>query len=305
MDKTLQGLTLLNPRHYLKGISNLVLSVFDSGARKNKSSLYHDDQHGRSSTSCHQSLLSVIESEILPRLMGVNAEKLTAMNDANAHVKKLSDSDIEQFAQLCVSDDPDASLNHVQQLMSAGVSLAFIYLELITPAARWLGQQWSDDQIDFTVVTHGLMRMHHITRTLGHGNNDSPQSVGEVKRIFLACAPGSMHVLGLSIVAEFFRSHGWQVVIDISPTQHSLSQALKREWFDMIGLSVGLVEQLPDMPSLIAGLKGHALNPSVLVILGGAATILSNDTTHFYGADGVATQADQAVALANSLLQKQ
>jgi methanogenic corrinoid protein MtbC1 len=255
--------------------------------------------------SCHRSLLSVIESQILPKLMGINPEQLKSSNNEMAHSQKFTDEEIKAFASVCISEDPEAALNHVKQMLLQGVSMPVVYLELITPAARWLGQQWSDDQIDFTVVTHGLMRMHHVTRILGHGDADAPQSMGEVKRIFLACAPGSMHVLGLSIVAEFFRSSGWQVVIDISPTEISLSKALKREWFDMIGLSVGLVEQLPDIPQLIARLKSQALNPSTLVILGGPATLLSDDVTNKYGADGVATQADHAVALAKRLLQTQ
>lgn len=57
-----------------------------------------------------------------------------------------------------------------------------------------------------------------------------------------------MHILGLVIVSEFFRANGWQVVLDIAPTQLSLVQALKREWLDIIGLSVVLVEQLLNCP---------------------------------------------------------
>jgi methanogenic corrinoid protein MtbC1 len=73
----------------------------------------------------------------------------------------------------------------------------------------------------------------------------------------------------------------------------------------MIGLSVGLVEQLAELPSLIAKLKSQALNPSTLVILGGPATLLSAEVVTKSGADGVAAQADLAVELANGLLKAQ
>ena len=73
----------------------------------------------------------------------------------------------------------------------------------------------------------------------------------------------------------------------------------------MIGLSVGLVEQLHELPHLISELKSQALNPSTLVILGGPAALLSSDIAKKSGADGVATQADKAVELANGLLKAQ
>jgi len=56
---------------------------------------------------------------------------------------------------------------------------------------------------------------------------------------------------------------------------------------------------------LISQLKSQALNPSTLVILGGPAALLSSDLIKQSGADGVATQADKAVELANGLLKAQ
>ena len=303
MDKTLQGLLAEGPRINLKGFSNLVLSAFESGGNRKKSVQVTDGLDTSSQENCHKSLLSVIESQIIPRLMDAHPGNLSTLKEGSSGARQFSDEELEKFSLICVSNDPEESLNYVRDIIAQGVSLESIFLDLITPAARWLGSQWEEDKIDFTVVTHGMMRMHQITRSLGYVNTQTPQSVGEIKRIFLACAPGSMHILGLTIVAEFFRANGWQVVIDISPTEQSLAQVLKREWFDMIGLSVGLVEQLAELPQLIARLKEQALNPATLVILGGPATILSNDTAHNYGADGKASQADQAVELANRLIQ--
>ena len=303
MDKTLQGLNAERPRLFIKGISSWVLSAFGAKDPNNKELRLPERLSLASLESCQQSLLSIIESQIIPKLTGTRHDQPPIVHEARSHSQTFNDGELQRFSKMCISDQPDEALQHVKHLMAQGLSLNSVYLDLITPAARWLGQQWTQDQIDFTVVTHGLMRMHQITRHLSDMNSESASPVGEVKRIFLACAPGSMHVLGLTIVAEFFRNHGWHVVIDISPTEHSLVQSLKREWFDMIGLSVGLVEQLPDIPALIERLKKQALNPSILVILGGAATILSNHITHIEGADGIATRADEAVELANRLIQ--
>jgi methanogenic corrinoid protein MtbC1 len=302
MNKSLPGLSASRRRLYLQEISNLVLSAFESGGQRKKSIQKNDSLDISSGENCHKSLLSVIESQIIPRLMDAHPGSLQHTEPDATYSRKFSDAELETFSICCLSNNPEDSLNHVKNIMAQGVSLECILLELITPSARWLGIQWETDQMDFTAVTHGMMRMHQITRSLGYVNSESPQTGGEVKRILLGSVPGSMHILGLAIVSEFFRSNGWQIVVDIASTEQSLEQALKREWFDMIGLSVGLVEQLPQLKGLITQLKSQALNPSTLVILGGPAALLSENLTQLSGADGVATQADQAVELANRLI---
>jgi len=305
MNKSLPGLLSPSPRLYLQEISNLVLSAFESGGQRKKSIQNNDSLDISSGENCHKSLLSVIESQIIPRLMDAHPDNLLEAGIDSTDSRKFSDSELEAFSTICLSNNPEDALDHVKEFMAQGVSLECILLELITPAARWLGIQWETDQMDFTAVTHGMMRMHQITRSLGYVNPESPQTGGEIKRILLGSVPGSMHILGLAIVSEFFRSNGWQIVVDIASTEQSLEQALKREWFDMIGLSVGLLEQLPSLPGLISQLKAQALNPSTLVILGGPAALLSTDLIHQSGADGVATQADVAVELANRLIKSQ
>lgn len=303
------SLTRVLPVKYIRsiqGLSHLVMSALESGASKFSPAQKTDSLDTSSGANCQQSLLSVIESQIIPKLMSVHQGGSPASRAAESIARTFTDAEIELFARICLSNDPEESIAHVKDFMSGeSISIESIFLDLITPAARWLGRQWEEDQMDFTAVTHGLMRMHQITRNLGYVNTESPQTGAEVKRILLACTPGSMHILGLVIVSEFFRSDGWQVVLDIAPTEISLVQALKREWFDMIGLSVGLVEQLPELPGLINKLKSQALNPATLIILGGPATLLSPEIVKQSGADGVAAQADQAVELANGLLKTQ
>ena len=146
------------------------------------------------------------------------------------------------------------------------------------------------------------MQMHHVTRDLGYVNSDIPQVAGDVRRILLACAPGTQHILGLAIVADFFRNAGWQVVVEISNHEQELMSAVNAEWFDLIGLSVGLMEQLPSMPALISKLKKRSRNPQSAVVLGGPALLAPLSPGSLWGSDGVSTDAAEAVKLANRLL---
>jgi len=118
----------------------------------------------------------------------------------------------------------------------------------------------------------------------------------------LASAPGSQHILGLAMVSEFFRADHWQVVVEISTSEQALVHAVGHEWFDVIGLSVGLVEQLPDIPALITRLKSASRNPNAFVLLGGPALLQTQMGNIELAADAISVNAAEAVKLAGELL---
>lgn len=254
------------------------------------------------SQRCKASLLEVIESQIIPRLL----QALPAGNASNEQafnaVYQPTEQEISEFAQLCLSSDEKSGMAFVQKVLEADVGNDSVFLHLMAPAARHLGLLWDQDDVDFTQVTLGLMRMHQITHQLGYEYQDGPQHAGTVRRVMLACAPGSQHIFGLAIVAEFFRKSGWQVVVEIANSALELDHAVKNEWFDLIGLSVGLTDQIPALPVLIDRLRSASHNPGVSVLLGGPAFITNSVSAQSLGADGISIDAAQAVALGASLL---
>jgi methanogenic corrinoid protein MtbC1 len=103
-------------------------------------------------------------------------------------------------------------------------------------------------------------------------------------------------------VSEFFRKNGWQVVVEIANSPLELDHAVKNEWFDLIGLSVGLTEQIAALPLLIDRLRSASRNPGVSVLLGGPALMSNSVSAQSLGADGISIDAAQAVVLGDSLL---
>jgi methanogenic corrinoid protein MtbC1 len=261
-----------------------------------------NDVRTKDHDSCKASLLDVIESQIIPRLIEAHPASEASNAQAFDAAYKPSQQEIEHFAQICLAGDEKPAFDFVQALISKEIGNDNIFLHLLAPAARHLGQLWSDDVVDFTQVTLGLMRMHQITHKLGFEYTDGPQHASAVRRVMLASAPGSQHLLGLTIVAEFFRKNGWQVVVEIANSAVELDHAAKNEWFDLIGLSVGLTEQINALPELISRIKSSSKNPAVSVLLGGPAFLHSEVTAASLGADGISTDAAQAVTLGASLL---
>ena len=212
-----------------------------------------------------------------------------------------SKEEINSFVNLCVSPDPHAAQIFVNRLLKEGLNTEHIFLELITPAARELGNQWDLDRMDFVDVTHGLVRLHAIAHEIGFAYRDGPVVQGDIKRVMIASAPGSKHSLGPTIVADFFRKEGWQVVIEISSSKKELVQAVENEWFDTVGLSVSIASQLADLGDLVDKIKRCSRNPRIVVLLGGPIFIVENLQASDFGASGICVDAKEAVSLALAL----
>ena len=260
------------------------------------------DPYATPSSTCKDSLLSVIDQQIIPRLLKSIPLAEKNQTGVTPGSSPFHEQDVQIFAMSCLSQDPDISHAHLTRLMRQGYNTDQLFLDVIAPAARHLGIQWEQDLLDFSQVTLGLLRLHQLSHELGYAYRDGPQQAGARRRIMLASAPGSQHLLGLTIVSEFFRKERWQVVVEISATSSELGQALANEWFDVLGLSVGLAEQLEGLPSLIQTLRQQSRNPQVRVLLGGPAFTLPSTRVVDLGADGISVDAAEAVVLAAQLL---
>lgn len=264
----------------------------------------------RASQDCKQSLLSVIESQILPQLVlahidqGEHATPLSGAFVAGAEVTFLpSEAATVEFAHLCCANDEQACMDYVARLIERHTSVPSLLLNLITPAARYLGELWVQDRLDFSHVTMGLLRMQNITHRHGFVNRRALQSPGEKRRVLLAAAPGSQHLLGLAMVSEFFVMDGWDVTVEVARSEHELLQAVRKDWFELVGLSVGLLEQLSGLPRLVSEVRRASRNPALAVMLGGAAFSHEGTTSQNYGADTLCTDLPQAIAWAAGHIQ--
>jgi methanogenic corrinoid protein MtbC1 len=136
---------------------------------------------------------------------------------------------------------------------------------------------------------------------LGYEFRDGPHAKGEQINVMMCCAPGSMHLLGVSIVGDLFRREGASVVIEISSSEQELISAVANEWFDVIGISVALESQLLVLKDLVQLLRNSSGNPNVKVMLGGPIFMLVDVTADMFDADMIATNAAQAVSLLKNL----
>jgi methanogenic corrinoid protein MtbC1 len=250
------------------------------------------------------SIASIIQSQIIPSLL--KAERFSTSHSSLIYSSKiiLNQKDINIFVDLCISQDPQISKAFIEYFLDIGLNKEDIFLELITPAARHLGSLWDEDHINFSQASIGFIRLHSIVNDIRFSQKDSLFFKDKINRVLIASAPGSLHMLGTTIVSEFFRKADWQVEVALSSTANELVQTVSNRWFNVIGLSISIEQQLTNLSDLIYQLKLSSLNKNITILLGGPIFSLKELRASEFGAGDICIDAKHAVGIAKSLITK-
>lgn len=249
-------------------------------------------------------LARAVESEIIPRLVQAYG---AADAPARPSLSLIRDEDVEHLTRLVLHAEDTALHEAVAGLRQKGVSVQSIFLDLLTPVARKLGEHWNCDVCSFTEVTVAMGRLQQLLRAnsaafgLGGRINEGQEPQ---KRVLLLPSPGEQHTFGLSVVAEFFYRAGWDVSTSFIQPTGSLSALVERQWFDVVGLSLGNVGQIGRLDDCVRQIRRASMNPQILTIVGGSAFMLEPDLAERVSADAVIIDAETAPELAQSLLKQ-
>ncbi|CAH2601008.1 Cobalamin B12-binding domain-containing protein [Rhodovastum atsumiense] len=245
-------------------------------------------------------LTSTIEQEIVPRL--VLAHNAAPKPDAVPVGDLIGDEDVATLARHATSRDPNAALAFVQSVRDRGVPLEGVLLHLLAPAARRLGDLWTEDLCDFADVTMGVWRLQQVLHELGGTFQDGLAQQEHSRRVLLVPAPGEQHTFGLVLVAEFFRQAGWTVWSEPLASSNDLIGIVRSEWFSVIGFSLSCDSRLESLAASIRRVRRASRNQAVGIMVGGQAFAQKPDLVAMVGADATAGDGRQAVYQAESLL---
>jgi MerR family transcriptional regulator, light-induced transcriptional regulator len=246
-------------------------------------------------------LSRAIEDEIIPRLMLAHPTAGDCLPATSTVAPQVCQKDVHAFAQLVLAPDENVAHACIEAMRTSGISVETIYTDLLAPVARYLGELWEDDLCDFTQVTMGLGRLQQVLRELSPAFGQSNANTSG-NRVLLLPGPGEQHTFGLVMVAEFFRRAGWDVGGGPWEAGADPVVMVKREWFDVVGFSLGNVEQLDELAACIKNVRAAALNKSICVIVGGPLFLANPEYVARVNADAASTDGAQAPSLAASLV---
>lgn len=247
-------------------------------------------------------LTKAIEDEIIPRLLHAK-RSADVMAARKAEPGWQPDSgEIDHFARLVLDSNEGLALNHLRGLADKGVRLEAFTELLLGATARHLGRMWDDDTVNFTAVTTGVWRLQEIMRSMSAAFvGMAPLRVQDAS-ILLVPAIGCQHSFGLAMVAEHFLRAGWDVRCERAHSDVEMSDLVQNGWFDIIGFSVGATDQISPLTSTIAAVRKASRNRHMGVMVGGPVFVAFPDSVAECGADATASDARQAIAMAERLV---
>ncbi len=245
-------------------------------------------------------LVRALEAEVIPRL-ALARRGAPAVPGAAAGVAP-GEAAVAEFTTLILAQDAAVAATYVETLRARGASLETVFLDLLAPSARRLGELWKADRCDFAAVTIGLWRLHQLLRELGPTFRNEAEYRPLGRRVLLAPSPGEQHMFGISMVAEFFRRAGWDVAGGPTAKPADLVGMVRSERYEVVGLSLSGTARLDGLAAGIRDLRRASRNRALRVMVGGQAFNERPELVALVGADATAPDARVAPEQAKHLL---
>lgn len=249
-----------------------------------------------------ESLVKTIEGNILPYIIEQHLD--TSKQAELKPQQPINQEAIDHLSKLVLLEDASISVSYVKEMHASGTALEDIYLLLLTPVARKLGDMWDEDQTSFTDVTIALWRIKQLMYDLSPIFQQYAEQNQSGSSIMLVPLPGSQHNLGLFMVSEFFAKAGWRIWGELAATEDDIITMAAKEWFDVVGLSASVREQFPQLKELIKAIKSKSKNPRVGIIIGSPVFNQFPELVADLGADMVGVNAEDALEKATFYVEK-
>lgn len=238
-------------------------------------------------------LARLVEGEIIPRLMLVHGQ--TRLEPSAPETLQLGPETTEKFTLYTLSAGHESLLAIIGGLLQQGVPMEAIYLDLLGPAARRLGEFWNDDQVSFADVTIALGKLQQVVRELSLHGPAEEGAASNGRAALFAPGPGEQHTFGIVIIEEFFRRSGWRTWTELSGEIDEIVGAVHAHRFDVFGLTASSDERLDQIAPMIMSIRRASRNRDISVMVGGRLFQERPELVAKIGADSTAADAREAV----------
>ena len=197
--------------------------------------------------------------------------------------------DAATLADILIEADQSAAIEFIAGKRSGKRPIQLLCASLFEPAARRLGDLWSEDCCTEFDVTLGLARLQVAVRLLSADLVWPFSPPARRPCVLIAPEPGELHHLGAILDAETLRMAGWSPRCEFPANARALEDLVSATWFDALELSSSISlrrdHRLPSLAETIAGVRRASLNPALMIIVGGRSFVEDSRAGAWVGAD--------------------
>jgi methanogenic corrinoid protein MtbC1 len=201
---------------------------------------------------------------------------------------------------LLAGDKPKA-IRLIINAVEGGETIKNIYLGVFQPVQREVGRLWHLNKVS-VAQEHFVSAATQLIISQLYLRIFSTEKTG--RRLVAACVSRELHEIGIRMVADFFEMSGWDTYyLGANLPSSSVVGAVKEYQADMLALSCTIPVHQGELGRMIARLRSAKPGRELKIIVGGYALNTRRDAWKRTGADGYAGDAEEAVRLAQHLLE--
>ncbi|WP_428537609.1 BLUF domain-containing protein [Rhodopila sp.] len=245
----------------------------------------------------HEPTATILQNLIMQTVMPRVAVRRALAGGSRIPPPGLLDGRADQLAHLLIGSDPAAALQLIKQIQAGERSDLRLYSRLFEPAARRLGDLFSQDRCSEVDVGFGLCRLQTAIRVLGASNPPRSRPMPSAPDVLLVTQPGELHTLGAVLDAEVLWHAGWAPRFGYPADDAALQALLAATWFDALDLSLSSALRrehwLGRISRTIAAARSASLNPNLAIVVSGRLFADQSADCDAVGADTAITTALQ------------
>lgn len=260
------------------------------------------DIYRRGDLALRQSQLAqMVSDRVIPQLLRLHDEIVPEAPSVEAVLSVLAPDrvDIAGLADIVLGDDLEAAVRYVIVLRDRGLSMETLFIELLEPTARHLGEMWDNDACDFIDVTLGVARLQKLLAAFN--NTHSCDALDMRRTVLMAMTPGDQHFFGVTMVERFLEGSGWKVQTETAACAEEIAEAARTRWFAVAGLTAGSTHMIDSLSETIGLIRKRSQNPHIGIMVGGPLFAEDPSLVAAVGVDATAPSAPTAVLVAQKL----
>lgn len=185
---------------------------------------------------------------------------------------------VPMLTSLALAGERDALDAFFQDLRSFGHDMRLLYRDLVEPAARELGDRWSEDRLTSFEVTVALTHLQQSVRRIGARIAPTVEPGDEqVRDVLILSHPAEPSILGATLAGDVFRNAGWFVQVEFPQTDSEALASVRAARYHVLVFLLGDVrshaDKLDSVAACIASLRKTSRNRDIGVIVGGRAVL--------------------------------
>ena len=246
----------------------------------------------------------VVEPSLLDAVKTIVLPQLFARHNVPQQLLLPVDLRVGELVHKLIKAEPDDAHELITQFYAETHSLRQLCSQLLEPAARGLGDMWSNDDCSDFDVSIGLSRLQasmreNVSGTLPAVSMDAPA-------VLIVPQPGELHLLSAVLDSELLYQRGWAPQSEFPSTNEALQDIVSNTWFDALDVTLSTAftrdHWMPRVAETIALVRKASRNPALVVIVGGRGFAESSQKGLQVGANsGSQTAVDVAPLILQSL----